>query len=191
MISIAVLASGAGTNAKAILDYFYDRKNVNVKLVLSNNRSAGVLAHAGQYQIESRVFSNKDWAERPELVVRIMDEYKIDYLILAGFLRKIHPYILDKFHNRVINLHPSLLPKYGGKGMYGSAVHDEVIKNNELVSGISIHRVSEKYDQGEILFQSQIDIASRSPAELAKSIRKIEHKYYPKIIDLIAKSTRI
>lgn len=184
-INIAVFASGKGTNAEKICSFFSKSNDVKVNLICSNNKESKVFNLAKSLEISSYFiddFSN----ENSEKLYRFLLDKKIDYIVLAGFLLKIPSFIISFFSNKIINLHPSLLPKYGGKGMYGARVHKEVIRNNEKESGITIHYVNENYDEGGIIFQAQVGIDSNDdPDSIAQKIHKLEHKHFPEVINQI------
>ncbi len=188
MNNIAIFASGNGTNAERIIKYFSDMKSVDIQLVLSNNPHAGVLKRAEKLGVETFVF-NRDTFRNTSTIIDILRAKKIDLLVLAGFLWLVPSNILDAFSNRIINIHPALLPKYGGKGMYGRHVHEAVIEANEKESGITIHYVNEKYDDGQIIFQKSFEIdEDETPDSLAAKIHVLEHQHFPKVIeDLIGK----
>nr|MBC8314368.1 phosphoribosylglycinamide formyltransferase [Bacteroidota bacterium] len=157
----------------------------SVRLVLSNNPDAYVLSRARQFHIPTLTFS------RPELyqsnhIMDILSVQGIDYIVLAGFLWLIPAYILKAYPNRIVNIHPALLPNYGGKGMYGRRVHEAVIAGGEKESGISIHYVNEKYDDGQIIFQAKCPVEpGDTPETLAARIHELEHKYYPEVIEKV------
>jgi len=183
MIQIAVFASGAGSNAQQIIQHFAAHPSVKIALVLCNKPGAGVIdianaAHIPVLLIEKEKFQKGD-AYTPELKAR-----GIDYIVLAGFLWKVPPALVAAFPNKMLNIHPALLPKYGGKGMYGHFVHEAVLNAGEKESGISIHFVDELYDHGRILFQASCSIGPHeTPATLAQKIQVLEHTHYPAIIE--------
>lgn len=179
---IAIFASGKGSNAEKIIDYFAHHPNIKVCCVLSNKRDAGVLDMASSKNIFVKTF-NKQELEN-SAIERFLIEQKVDYIILAGFLLKIPQGLIKSFPDKIINIHPSLLPKYGGKGMYGINVHKAVVENKENESGISIHLVNEEYDKGRILLQEKCAVSENDTAEdLAKKIRVLEHKYFAPCIE--------
>jgi phosphoribosylglycinamide formyltransferase 1 len=183
MKNIAILASGSGTNAENIITYFSNRNTAKVTLVLSNKRNAFVLERAAKHNIRSVFFDHKEFYVSGK-VLRYLLLYKIDFIALAGFLWLVPSNILQQYHERIVNIHPALLPGYGGKGMYGDNVHKAVIRNHEKESGISIHYVNEDYDKGDIIFQArcQVDPAD-TPESLAEKVHSLEYQYYPKIIE--------
>ncbi len=165
---IAIFASGSGTNAENIIKYFSDNNNVEVNVILSNKKEAFVLKRAENLNIETIVFNRHEFYESDKIITTLLLR-KIDFIVLAGFLWLIPKEIIKEFKDRIINIHPALLPKYGGKGMYGNYVHEAVIKNKEKESGISIHYVNEHYDEGQIIFQKKINVSeSDTPESLAK-----------------------
>lgn len=181
---IIILASGSGTNAENIIKYFQHKKTASVSYVLSNNKNAKVLERAQRLNIDNASFSRSDFFESDKVLDLLVQ--KGDYIVLAGFLWKVPPKIIQKFPHRIINIHPALLPKYGGKGMYGSRVHKAVVDNKEDISGISIHFVNEYYDEGAIIFQSETKISpSDSPEDVAQKVHKLEYEHFPKIIEKI------
>ncbi|MFA5849269.1 MAG: phosphoribosylglycinamide formyltransferase [Bacteroidales bacterium] len=182
-IKIAVFASGSGTNAENIVRYFKDSTLCKVELILSNKKDAYVLERAGQLGVESFVFSARELGET-DVVNDLLDKKGIDFIILAGFLLKIPNGLLAKFPSRIINIHPALLPSYGGKGMYGMNVHKAVIDAGEKESGITIHLVDEHYDNGQILFQARCTISeSDTPEDLANKIHTLEQTHFPRVIE--------
>ena len=185
MNNIAIFASGNGTNAQRIVEYFKNRENIHILLILSNKKNAYVLQRAKKLNIPCFVFNKKDFYGTDKIIEKLI-EYNIDFIVLAGFLLKIPKNILEVFPNKIINIHPALLPKYGGKGMYGIKVHESVIQAGERESGISIHYVNEKYDEGKVIFQAKCKVKKDdNPEILAQRVHKLEYKYYPKIIEKI------
>ena len=182
MKRIAIFASGGGSNAESIIQYFSSIKELEVSLILSNRTKAGVLDRAENHQIPSATFS-RDEFYGSETVLNILKSNKIDWIILAGFLWLIPEYLIDAYPNKILNIHPALLPRYGGKGMYGMNVHKAVKSNGDKISGMTIHYVNKVYDEGKQVFQASIQIEPEdSPEDIAAKVLKLEHKYYPKII---------
>lgn len=180
---IVIFASGNGSNVEAIVNYFSNHSLIEVGLILSNNKNAFVLERAKQLKIESYVFSKSELYDSDNLI-EFLKLRNINFIVLAGFLWLIPNSLLTSFNNRIINIHPSLLPKYGGKGMYGKKVYEEILKNKENITGITIHLLNEKYDEGKILFQQSVDVDINESVEtLTIKIQKLEHEYYPKIIE--------
>jgi phosphoribosylglycinamide formyltransferase-1 len=187
MINIAVFASGNGSNAENIIRYFKDNEEMRVALVLSNNQNAYVHTRAKNLGVPSYTFSKEEF-DKGDPVLQKLREYQIDFIVLAGFLLKVPDPILKAYPQRIINIHPALLPKYGGKGMYGDRVHRAVIQAGDKESGITIHFVNEQYDEGEVVFQARCPVLpSDTPEELAQRVHKLEYEYYPQVIEKIAK----
>jgi phosphoribosylglycinamide formyltransferase 1 len=183
MIHLVILASGSGTNAENIIRYFSGHSLITVSAVLTNNPDALVQQKAQRYHVPVRVFGNNEW-NHPADILEYLDEVQADYLILAGFLRKIHSEILTAFPQKILNIHPALLPCYGGKGMYGERVHQSVIEKAESFSGITIHLVNENYDEGKILFQAKCPVQpDDTVSSLAKRVHELEYRHYPKVIE--------
>ena len=181
-MDIIIFASGNGSNAENIIKYFNKKKyNINW-LTVTNNKHAGVIEKVTKLGSKIKIISNNDLGE--EIFIHSIIGLKPALIILAGFLLKIPENFIKNFNNRIINIHPSLLPKYGGKGMYGQFVHRKVIENKEIKSGITIHFVNEKYDEGKIIFQKDIEIKEPKTSDsLANQIHKLEMKYFPLIIE--------
>lgn len=181
---LAIFASGSGTNAEAIMNHFANHDSIVVSKIFSNNADAFVLERAKKFNIPTTVF-NKQELRSEEFLNRLIKE-GFDLIILAGFMWLVPGRIVSAFENRIINIHPALLPAYGGKGMYGHFVHEAVLVNKEKESGISIHFVNEKYDEGDIIFQAKCPVEeSDTPDSLANRIHKLEHQHYPEIIEKI------
>lgn len=180
--NIIIFASGAGSNAKQIINYFKISGKAKVVLIVCNNPKAGVLQIASNEQIPVLLIQKDRFKETgyfPEI-----KKYEPTLIVLAGFLWMIPGILIHHFPHKIINIHPALLPNYGGKGMYGNAVHKAVVEANEKESGITIHYVNDKYDQGEIIFQARCRISEKETEEsLAEKIHQLEHEYYPAIID--------
>lgn len=187
MKKIAIFASGSGTNAQRITEYFSDKDNVEISLILSNKKDAYVLERAKKLNVPSIVFDRDDFYNSDK-VFDILTLREIDFIVLAGFLWLVPVNILKKFHNRIINIHPALLPKFGGKGMYGGKVHQAVIENKETETGISIHYVNEKYDEGKIIFQTKFNVENDdTPDSIAQKIHKLEYEHFPRVIEEVLK----
>lgn len=182
-VRIAILASGRGSNADKICKYMSHVHDMDVNLIISNKVNAGVKLIAEENEVPFLHISNDDFKTGFE-VLKALKAHDVDFIILAGFLRKIPESILDTYPDRMINIHPALLPNYGGKGMYGHHVHEAVIANRETESGISIHLVNKNYDEGRILFQAKCEIdANDTPEILAQKIHHLEHEHFPKVIE--------
>ncbi|WP_236975327.1 phosphoribosylglycinamide formyltransferase [Membranihabitans maritimus] len=186
MQNIAILASGSGSNAEKIMEYFSkNSQHGRIAAVLTNNSTAGVQIRARKYGVPFVHISRKDWKKK-NIVLPVFDDYKIDFIVLAGFLQMIPAYLIKHFGDNIVNIHPALLPLYGGKGMYGMNVHRAVYSNNEPDSGITIHRVNEIYDDGEIIFQARCTIdEDDSPEEIQRKVQVLEHKYFPMVINYL------
>ena len=181
MKNIAIFASGSGSNAERIVEYFAKSEQVNVKLFLCNNPEAGVIQRAERLQIPLIMFDRP--AFKSGEVVKILQENQIDWVILAGFLWLVPKNVVEAFPNKIINIHPALLPKFGGKGMYGHFVHEAVVENEETESGITIHFVNECYDEGGIIFQASFPVLQTDmPEDVARKGQVLEHKYFPEVI---------
>ena len=180
---IVIFASGSGTNAENIIKYFQRSQFAEVVLVLSNKKDAKVLSRAKELQVDAVSFTKEELFSE-EGVVKNLIELKPDLIVLAGFLLKFPNTIIKEFPNKIINIHPALLPKYGGKGMYGSLVHEEVLKNSEEETGISIHYVNEHYDEGAIIFQKKIKLLKTETSEtIAEKVHALEYEWFPKVIE--------
>jgi phosphoribosylglycinamide formyltransferase-1 len=183
--SIAIFASGTGTNAKNIIEHFSQHPSINVQLVVCNKPTAGVVDIAAANQIPALLI-DKEKFFRGTGYLNELKEAQIDFIVLAGFLWKIPQTLVDAYRNRIVNIHPALLPKFGGKGMYGTKVHEAVIAAGETESGITIHYANEDYDKGDIIFQASCPVLREDSAEsLAERIHGLEHKHYAKVIDKI------
>ncbi len=191
MNNIAVFASGSGTNAENLIKYFSGINDMNIKLVLTNNAQAGVLKRAARHGVESYVFSREQFYTTDNVKKKLLVS-NVDYVILAGFLWLVPEYLIDLFPGRIINIHPALLPKYGGKGMYGMNVHRAVIENRETESGITIHMVNNEYDKGNIVFQATCAVhTDDTPEKLAERIHVLEYRYFPVTVErLIREESR-
>jgi phosphoribosylglycinamide formyltransferase-1 len=184
---IAVFASGAGTNAENIARYFADSKKIKLELILTNNPFAGIIDRAKSLGVTCIVFSKKEFYES-QAVLHILLEKKIDLIVLAGFLLLVPPSLITAFEKRIVNIHPALLPDFGGKGFYGKKVHQSVIDSGSIWSGITIHEVNEKFDDGAILFQAACYVSKDDTAEsLAAKIHQLEYLYFPVVIEKMLK----
>lgn len=184
MIRIAILASGSGTNAENIINYFKDNSKIKVVQVLSNKKDAKVLERAKRLKINALSFDKHDFYES-NTIVNLLKQ-TADFIVLAGFLWKVPPVLLNAFPNKIINIHPALLPKYGGKGMYGMHVHQAVVDNEEKESGITIHFVNENYDEGAIIFQAKTVVEPfDTAADVANKIHELEYQFFPVIIESV------
>jgi phosphoribosylglycinamide formyltransferase-1 len=182
MKRIVIFASGSGTNAENIIRYFKNHKSARVTLVLSNKENAGVFERCKNEQISCLYFKKSDFTNS-ETILNLLKK-EADFIVLAGFLLKVPENIIQAFRNKIINIHPALLPKYGGKGMYGMNVHKAVKDNGESETGITIHFVNEYYDEGGIIFQVKTSVdGSDTPENIATKVHKLEYKHFPRVIE--------
>ena len=183
MRNIAIFASGTGTNAERIMSYFEAGNTARVRLILCNKSTAGVVERARKHGVECRIFTPAELRETT-LVTDWLEEFAIDYVVLAGFLLLLPPAVTDRYGERIINIHPSLLPKFGGKGMYGDRVHAAVLEAGETRSGITIHHVNGRLDEGAVIFQAETPVLpDDTPETLATRVHELEYAYYPRIIE--------
>ena len=183
MTRLAIFASGEGSNAENIVEYFSDSQGVEVVILVSDNPSAGVHERMKRLGIPSVVFSKDEFAAE-EPVLKKLATYQIDWIILSGFLKKVSGKLLAAYPNHIVNIHPALLPKYGGKGMYGARVHEAVVAAGEKESGITIHYINEKYDEGPAIFQAKCPVLPTDTAEdVAHKVHTLEYEYFPKVIE--------
>jgi phosphoribosylglycinamide formyltransferase-1 len=181
MKKIVLFASGSGTNAENIILYFNKSNLGKVVAVCSNNPNAKVLDRAKNLNVPTIVFSKEELST--DEVLQKINSFQPDLIVLAGFLLKFPQTIIEAYPNKIINIHPALLPKYGGKGMYGMNVHRAIIENKDKETGISIHFVNEHYDEGNIIFQKSVSIEDcKSPEEIAEKVHQLEHQYFPEVI---------
>jgi phosphoribosylglycinamide formyltransferase 1 len=184
MKKIVIFASGSGTNAENIIIHFASKKLGTVVAVFTNNPNAKVIERTKKYDIPTVIFSKEDLIERK--VLQKINSLQPDLIVLAGFLLKFPQNIIDAYPDKIINVHPALLPKYGGKGMYGMHIHQAIIENKESETGITIHYVNENYDEGAIIFQKSVSITDcKTPEEVAQKIHELEMEHFPKIISQI------
>ncbi len=187
-IQIAIFASGNGTNAENIISHLKNISNINVSLIVSDKENAGIHDVAFKKNIPIFVIPKSDINVGDE-ILRNLKNHQIDFIVLAGYLKKIPINILQAYERNVINIHPALLPKYGGKGMYGKRVHEAVIENKESESGITIHYVDEIYDNGEIILQKKCNVLTTDTSEtLGEKIHQLEYKHYPEVIASLLKT---
>lgn len=186
MKHLVIFASGSGSNVENIFNYFKENSTVKIDLIATNNPQAGVIERAKRLKIPFKVFNRKLLNDGDVLLWSELAQ--ADLIILAGFLLKIPSDFITKFPNKIINIHPALLPKYGGKGMYGDRVHQSIVANKEVESGITIHYVNENYDEGTIVFQKTVALEAEETADsLAQKIHQLEYKYFPEVIAKILK----
>ncbi|MCB0617506.1 MAG: phosphoribosylglycinamide formyltransferase [Saprospiraceae bacterium] len=188
MKRIALFASGTGSNARKIIEYFQGDPSVEVALVVSNKASAPVLEMAASHGVPTLLIDRHSFYQTGDLAEKLQD-LQIDLIVLAGFLWLVPDSLVKAFSRRIVNIHPALLPKYGGKGMYGMHVHRAVREAGETQSGITIHYVNERYDEGDILFQATCPVAPDDDAEtIARRVLELEHEHYPRIVEKLLKS---
>lgn len=187
---VAIFASGSGSNAENIIRYFSETKNVIFPFILSNKADAFVKNRAEKLNIPFIFFTKEQWINGE--ILNLLKKEGVDWIVLAGFLLKVPTEIIEAYPHKIINIHPSLLPKYGGKGMYGMKVHEAVAEANEKESGITIHYVNENLDEGEIISQAKCEVLSTdSPEEIAAKVHKLEYEFFPKVIaDLLEKDSK-
>ena len=189
MTNIAIFASGNGSNAENIAEYFSNNETIKVKLIVSNRLNAFVHERAKRLNIPSVTFNKEDFSAVWGVLEKLR-EYDINFIVLAGFLLKVPQEIINAFPYCIVNIHPALLPKYGGKGMYGDNVHLAVKNGGDKKSGITIHYINENYDEGDIIFQTTCDVKPEDlPETIAKNVHELEYEYYPKVIESIINST--
>lgn len=183
MKNVAIFASGSGTNAENIIKYFSGSKSVNISVVLSNNQKVKVHERVNNLGVPSFVFTREEFIEGTP-VIKKLAEYNIDFIVLAGFMNKISENLLRAFPHKIINIHPALLPKHGGKGMFGMHVHDAVVAAKEKESGITIHYINENYDEGAIIFQATCPVLpTDTPDDVANKVHALEYAHYPHVIE--------
>lgn len=181
--NIAIFASGNGTNAENIIRYFQGNGEVRVKLVVSNRRSAFVLERAARLGVPSACLTKEEWADG-RAVLALMEEAEIDFIVLAGFLARVPDCLLQAYPDKIVNIHPSLLPKFGGKGMYGEHVHEAVLAAGEQESGITIQYINEHFDEGAIICQQKCPVLpDDTPDTLAARVHALEYEYYPRVVE--------
>jgi phosphoribosylglycinamide formyltransferase-1 len=181
-VNIAIFASGAGTNAENIARYFERKPKDKVTLLLTNNPQAGVIARARRLQVPLFVFTKEQFEEG--MVLEVLHRQRIDFIVLAGFLKLVPRNIIDAYPKRIVNIHPALLPKHGGKGMFGKRVHQAVKDANDTETGITIHYVNESYDEGDIVLQVKEPVKPRNTVEeIEKIVHRLEYNYYPEVIE--------
>lgn len=179
---IAIFASGSGTNAENLIRFFKKNDLAEVVLVISNKADAYVLKRAERESVPA-VYMDKEYRKSQQRVLQLLSDFDVNFIVLAGYLLLVPDWLTQQFANRIVNIHPSLLPKYGGKGMYGEFVHRAVIANKEEKSGITIHFINEHYDQGDVIFQAECPVLPDDTHEtLAKRIHELEYKFFPEVI---------
>ena len=187
MLNIAIFASGGGSNAEAIINHLKDHPYLSVCLIVSNRKNAGILDRAKKHGIETLLINRESFYETKDLTAKL-NAYQIDLIVLAGFLWLIPEYLVQAFPNKIINIHPALLPKYGGKGMYGHHVHQAVFDNKEKESGPTVHYVNEHYDEGNIILQARCPLApTDQPEDIARKVLSLEHQVYPVAVEMVGR----
>ncbi len=187
MVNVAIFVSGSGTNCENIINHFKGSKVVNIALVLSNRDDAYALVRAKKLNVPTLVIPRDAFKMHNDLM-SVMQHYRIDFIVLAGFLLMVPEFLIKAYPQKIVNIHPALLPKYGGKGMYGHYIHEAVKAAGESETGITIHYVSEKCDDGEMIFQAKTSLSvSDTPDDIAAKIHLLEQKYYPEIIEKVIK----
>jgi formyltetrahydrofolate-dependent phosphoribosylglycinamide formyltransferase len=185
---IAIFASGAGSNAAKIIKHLQNNKHINVKLIVCNKPDAGVLEIAKVNNIETLLIEKEPFF-RGDAYVNILKAKQIDFIVLAGFLWKVPIALIKAYPNKIVNIHPALLPKYGGKGMYGHFVHEAVVANGETESGITIHYVNENFDEGRHIFQASCAVSKEdTPDTVAAKIHQLEHLHFPRVVEEVVLS---
>ena len=183
MYHLTIFASGGGSNAREICKYFQDHPAIRVGLIITNKEKAGVLDIAKAFDIPAYTLSGKELSDE-RFMLDLLGKYHIDYIALAGYLKLIPSWLIAAFPGRILNIHPSLLPKYGGKGMYGIHVHEAVKAHKEAESGMTVHLVNEAFDKGRILFQAKTRLTEdMTPADIAATVLALEHQYYSAAIE--------
>ncbi|HOX78047.1 MAG TPA: phosphoribosylglycinamide formyltransferase [Bacteroidales bacterium] len=191
MINIAIFASGNGSNAQNIAEYFQNHPAIRVSLILANKPDAFVLERAKNLGIPSHVFNRKEFYETND-VLQVLLDHHTDFIVLAGFLWFVPDNLLSNFSRKIINIHPALLPRHGGKGMYGDKVHKAVIESGDKVTGITIHFVNDHYDEGEVIFQESIPVIPGDTSEsIAQKVHQLEYLHFPRIIEEVIKSSSV
>ena len=186
---IAIFASGSGSNAQKTMEYFKKHQDAEIAIVLTNNPEAYVLQRADNFEIPSHIFDKQEFYKTDD-IVKLLKNLQIDLIVLAGFLWLIPENLLKAFPNKIINIHPALLPKYGGKGMYGDKIHEKVLANQDAETGITIHFVNESFDEGEIIYQNKCLVEKSDTVEkLAYRVHQLEHVHYPRVIEDLLKKT--
>lgn len=185
MKNLAIFASGSGTNAQNLIEYFSNSNTAKVKIIICNNPNAYVITRGNNLGIETIVLpKNELISESPTTLINTLQHHKISHILLAGYLLKIPAFLINLYPDKIINIHPALLPKFGGKGMYGHHVHQAVVDSKEKESGITIHLVDEKYDNGSILFQAKCKVLpTDTPDDVAAKIHLLEQENFPKVVD--------
>jgi phosphoribosylglycinamide formyltransferase-1 len=184
--NIALFASGSGSNAENIIRYFMDSETISVRLVVSDRSKAVVLERAKTLQVPSEVFLREEWESGGANVLIVLKKYDIDFIVLAGFLARVPDALLHAYPHKIINIHPALLPRHGGKGMYGDHVHKAVVAAAETETGVTIHYINERYDEGEVIRQVICPVLpADTPEDVANKVHALEYEHYPRVIEEI------
>nr|MBC7613894.1 phosphoribosylglycinamide formyltransferase [Pseudopedobacter sp.] len=187
---IAIFASGSGSNAQKIMEHFKRSNDAEVALILTNNSDAYVLQRADNFEVPSHIFDKKEFYQT-DRVIQLLKNLNINLIVLAGFLWLVPENLLKAYPNKIINIHPSLLPKFGGKGMYGDKIHAAVLEEKEAESGITVHFVNEAFDEGEIIHQSKFKIEKGDDLKMMKfKVQQLEHQHFPKVIESLLKKMK-
>jgi phosphoribosylglycinamide formyltransferase 1 len=187
-IHLAIFASGSGTNAQNLIEYFRDHPAIYISLIISNRSDAYVLKRAENENVPYVILSGNDWKENGN-ASQVLRDFGIDFILLAGYLRLLPSWLIQQYPKKIVNIHPALLPNYGGKGMFGEHVHKAVIASGDKHSGITIHYVNEDYDRGDIIFQTRCPVLpSDTPESLAERIHQLEYDHYPKVVEKVVMS---
>ncbi len=182
-VRLAIFASGEGTNAENIIRHFEGHPRLEVALVVSNRSKAGVLSRAEKLGVETLFISREDWND-DEMVLEALEAYSVHWIVLSGFLLMVPAYLIKAFPDRIVNIHPALLPRFGGKGMYGMHVHNAVKQAGEKESGITIHMVNEAYDEGRVVFQATAALtAADTPEDIRNKVQELEHVHFARVIE--------
>jgi phosphoribosylglycinamide formyltransferase 1 len=184
MKSLALFASGKGSNAKNIISFFKDHPSIRISLVVSSHKEAGVIEVARKAHVPCHILDKKEYYGSGDHLMKLLEDKKIDGIVLAGFIWLIPLYLIERYPDAIINIHPALLPAYGGKGMFGFNVHEAVWSNKEKKSGITIHQVNAHYDDGKIIFQTMCSLDPMdTPTDIAQKVQQLEYAHYPKVIE--------
>jgi phosphoribosylglycinamide formyltransferase-1 len=187
MKNIVIFASGSGSNAENIIRHFKGNQLAKIVAIFSNRATAGVLERAQNHGIPTVIFTKAEWSEGN--VLKRIQSFNPDLIVLAGFLLKFPSTIVEAFPGKIVNIHPALLPKYGGKGMYGMNVHRAIVENKETETGITIHYIDEHYDEGDIIFQESVSLdGSETCEEISEKVQQLEHEHFPKVIEGLIQS---
>ncbi len=187
-MNIAIFASGSGSNAENIIKHFQDKEKIKVNLIISNKKEAYVLERAKNLEVQA-IFLNQEALSNQEVLLDQLNQYNIDFIVLAGYLKLIPTFLIQEFPNKILNIHPALLPKFGGKGMYGMHVHRAVVENKETETGITIHYVNANYDEGNIIAQFKCNLSPNDTADnVADKIHILEMENFPKVIEQVVKA---